>query len=513
MQSVSADFTAEERDKVRGIAHNLLVSWKKNSFLNNRTFTIGVSTIGGNHVIGLNPGGIGGPGIYQYFNETPYVTSLGWERNLNMPVGGVSIGLAEATLDNTSGRFLPDYMRGSSEIFTAILPRRPIIINAGFNFAGIDQTLPQFSGVLNYQPKISTRDSSVQLRASDYIDFFSNRAIDREVMFTGQRTDQVIETLFQSAGMGTAQYSLDQGINTIAFGLFETDTKFIDILNKLVQAENGQLYQDEQGVFRFENRQHWNSAPYTTPQATIYTAEVLEAKAPDEDHIINVVEIKSQIRNKLASQLVYQSQQVVELPVALDTDYFISYDDPMLSVDSVTIVANDSSDGLGTDRSSNVVISKQYNFAKATKFTFQNTHTSTIYITSLQIKGRPAKVTSQIYHRAKNDISVTAYEERTLSIENEYIQSTTWAQSLALMLLQSFAQPENLLEMTIRAKPRLQLGDMISWQGQNWRVYGIKAKLDPEQGFTQDLMLLRANTMSFFRIGISTIGGADAIAS
>src|SRR5690606_36832656 len=105
MQVTSAAITAEEENTVRNVTHNLQVSWKKESTLGNRTFTIGVSTIGGSDVIGINPGSIGSPGNYRYFDESQYVTSLGWEHNLNMPTGGLVMGMAEVELDYTSGRF------------------------------------------------------------------------------------------------------------------------------------------------------------------------------------------------------------------------------------------------------------------------------------------------------------------------------------------------------------------------------------------------------------------------
>ena len=62
MQVVDSAWTAEAHDSVRKIAHNLLVSWKKEDTLSSQTFTIGSSTIGGDDVIGANPGAIGSPG-------------------------------------------------------------------------------------------------------------------------------------------------------------------------------------------------------------------------------------------------------------------------------------------------------------------------------------------------------------------------------------------------------------------------------------------------------------------
>lgn len=135
-----------------------------------------------------------------------------------------------------------------------------------------------------------------------------------------------------------------------------------------------------------------------------------------------------------------------------------------------------------------------------------------LYLTQLQITGRPAKVYDDIYYRQEDDSSVTAYEERPYIIENDYIQSGSWAESFAQMVLNDYAEPENLQEITIRAIPELQMGDLISWQGRYWRIFGIKSRIDKSIGFVQDLSMLQRTITTYFRIGISTIGGADKIA-
>ena len=84
------------------------MSWHQQVTIGARVFTIGVSLIGGDDIIGINPGAIGGPLIYKYFDESAYVQSLEWERGLNLPLVGLSKALAEATLDNNSGRFTPE---------------------------------------------------------------------------------------------------------------------------------------------------------------------------------------------------------------------------------------------------------------------------------------------------------------------------------------------------------------------------------------------------------------------
>ena len=79
------------------------------------------------------------------------------------------------------------------------------------------------------------------------------------------------------------------------------------------------------------------------------------------------------------------------------------------------------------------------------------------------------------------------------------------------MILNDFSDPENLQVITIRAIPELQLFDLISWQGRYWRIFDIKATIDPSVGFVQELTLLQRTIKTYFRIGISTIGGDDKI--
>jgi hypothetical protein len=527
MQSVSAAFTAEERDSVRKIAHNLQVSWHKQSTLGNRTFTIGVSLIGGNDIIGINPGAIGSPANYRYFDESSYVTALAWERGLSMPIGGLTKAMAEVHLDNTSGRFTPRHMGGNSELFTAIVPRRPMIINSGFNVGGVDTVVPQFAGIIDKQPRVNMKDRSVHLSGVDYVDFFQNRFLDQNVMFTGQRTDQVLGSLLAQLGMSTAQYDLDYGINIIPFGLFPSGSRFADVINKLVEAENGQFYQSEDGIFKFENRQHWDSTPYTQVQRIVLTGQVLDAQSPTDDHIINVVEVKGAPREKEENQLVWQSTgyagtgtQTIEGNGNLEI--WVSFDDPMLAIDTPVAngttgqtsfyVANDNQDGTGNDVTSSVFVKSLQKFASTAKIVFGNNLSRPVYIMNIDIWGRPARKTGDVYYRTERGASVTAYEERPLVIENEFIQSQSWAESFGQMVIRDFAFPENLQVITIRAIPELQLGDLVSWQGRYWRIFDIKTTLDPSVGYVQELTMLQRTVTSYFRIGISTIGGSDKIA-
>jgi len=512
MQTVPEGWTAEERDPVRSIVGSTFVSWKKELDNTARLFTIGVSLIGGNDWIASSGEVASDWNQYYYFDESANLLGMNYERALNEPIGGITQALAEVELDNITGRYTPRYMGGSSELFTAILPRRPIILNAGFNYEGEDQMVPQFVGVTNKAPEVSVRDREVRLQAADFIDFLQNRYVDKETMFTGLRTDQVIEQILGTLGFATSQYDLDTGINLINFGRFKVGQKFSNIINTLVQAEYGHFYQDEEGVLRFENRQHWDGSPHDTIQRVILTNQVLEAKMPSEDFIINVVEVKAEPRAKQPLQLVFTLEGSLEIGGGEDFELFVNFDDPMLSINNPVHVANSASDGSGTDKTAKVTLKSFDKFAEDAKIVFHNSDAGTVFVTALTIYGRPAKVAKDIYVRKEDDSSVTAYEERPYEIENDYIQSEDWADSFAQMILNDYAEMENLQELTIRAFPELQMGDLISWQGRYWRVFGIKTRVEKGVGLVQDLRMLQRTVKTYFRIGISSIGGVDQIA-
>lgn len=508
MQSVSAAFTAEETDSVRRPAHSLLMSWKKFDLTNNVTFTIGMSSIGGGDVIGAIPGGVGSPGQWQYVDDSEYVMSMDWERQLNIPLGGLTKAYSEVELDNTSGRYLPDYMGGSSELFTSILPKRPQIISAGFEVDGVDETLPKFAGLLNKQPRISTRNRTAIIEADDYLGFFENKFVDNTAMFTAVTSDVLIEDIFSQAGMTTSQYELDTGLNEIPFTIIESGSEFSDVLNDLAVSENGHIFQDEEGVFRFWNNQHFFSSPYTDVQKVIHTAQVIEAESPNEDHIINVINIEADIWQKRATQQIFELSGSIEILANQDTEVFVNLEDPVLQVTSQTFTGNTQEDGTGSSIPIN--IKSRDVFSKAIKYVVNSTATG--FITELTVNGRSAVVGETLSLRTQDDSSVTAFQERPLNINNPFIQNRTWANSLSNVLLNRFSEPDNIQKITIRALPELQLGDLVSWRGLPWRLYAIKAGYSPASGFIQELLLLKPNLDSYFKIGISTIGGIDKIA-
>lgn len=500
--------------KKRAVADNLLVSWKKDFRAGIVVFTIGSSTIGGFDIIGGTDPIISAWNKYLFFDESEYLLNMTWEQQLSLPMGGIAVGMASALLDNTSGRFLPQYMGGSSELFTAILPRRPFIINAGFETNGAGLYEPQFVGELSRNPAVSVSNKTMELQGEDFITYLKNKRVDDTTMFTGQLSSDIIGSLLEDhLGLATAQFDLEQGMNRIPFSMLENGVTFYDYINEVAQAELAQFFQDENGVLRFWNRQHWDSEPYSNPIFNLVTSDVIDAESPDYDHIINVVEVK-------ANPLVKQSTTIftLESPIELNpghNEVFIDFENPVLAASAPSYAANTQQDGSGSNVTSSVNIKYTSLFAKAVKYIINNTTSTTAYITSLTISGRWAIPLYEggIFRSVQDDSSVTAYDERLVQIENDYIQDETWAESYGQIILNAYAEPESLQKIRIRAKPTLHHGDIITWQSRDWIVFSLSNSISTDAGYVQDLHLLKRSGASYLTIGVSIIGGADMVAA
>lgn len=513
MQDVSAQFSVESHATAREVEQAVMLAWKKGLDDTIQLFTIGSSLIGGNDIIaGIDDAP---PAVawqkYDFFDESAYVRRISYERGLNFPEGGISKAMFNFELSNHDGRFLPDYMGGESELFTALLPQRPVVINAGFNVNGSPSKIPQVVGLTRGNPMVSVLGRNVGFEGYDFVDFLDNRYVDNTSMYTGLRTDQVIANILSNLGYTTSEYSLDTGINLIPFGIIPAGEKFANVINQLVKAEQGHIYQDELGVIQFANRDRWNTSPYDEVQRIIYTSDVLEARTIGQHKIINTVEIDAEPRAKEPAQIIFGLGLPQELEEG-ENEIFVDFEDPILEITELTIGANGAIDETGTDYSSSVSVKTVDKFISTAKYTLINSSGQKIYLTQFDIKGRPARITREIFHRNVDSASLTAYDPQVLKIANDYIQSEAWAETLSNMILRDYADPSRQQELIIRALPELQLGDVISWQGRYWRIFDIETTLDSASGFIQRLKVIKTELTSYFRIGISTIGGTDGIA-
>lgn len=515
MQSVSNRFNDRANGTMRPLSWRTLMSFPKAFEEDVDFFTIGVSTIGGLDIIKGEGDVIQEWDKYQYDDYSNRIISLEVTRQ-EEAVNSVALAMADIKFHNTDDYFTPN---AGSSIEDFILPYRPAKLYMGFG----SENVPVFTGLTDKMPTVDERGKTASFHLIDFMHSLFNRPLDRTIILERVRTDQALEELMDAAGILPTQYDFDIGYNIIDFVFFEKDTKFGDAVKELMEAEMGRFYMDEQGIIRFKNRQNYLS----TPVWNFDRSNVLEAKTKTQDDIINVVEIKAQVRQVQALQKYWELQSAFVIPANSSIELWADFEDPVTSVDDPEYISvadtslfttNTLEDGTGNAVPSGISVTTTQ-FAKSFLMEFTNSNAYAVYITTLELFATPAKIVKEIYVREQDDASVAQYDERVLTIENNFINNEDDAYSKARIMLGDWANYGGVNEMVVKGNPALEIGDPIGSTVDGYAGTYVISKiinkfLKTGNGiqFTQILTVKKHEFETYFTIGVSTIGGTDVIA-
>lgn len=516
MQSVSTQFENRANGQMRPLSWRALMSFPKAYLPDVDFFTIGVSTIGGTDIIKGEGDIIQEWDKYQYDDYSYRVMSIETVRQ-EEPVNSVSLAMADIKLENHDDYFSPN---AGSAIQNYILPYRPAKLYLGFG----QEDVPVFTGLTEKMPVVDDKAKTASFHLIDFMYSLFNRPLDRTIILEEVRTDEALEELMDAAGILPTQYDFDIGFNIIKFVYFEKGTKFGDAVRELMEAEMGRFYMAEDGIIRFKNRQNYSSVPVWH----FDKSNVLDIKTKTQDDIINVVEIKANVREVQALQKYWELQQAIPIAAGQSIDIWADFDDPVTDVDDPVqaaaattslFVASTAEDlESGTLVGSDIAFSTTQ-FAKSFLMTVTNSNAFAVYINVLELWVTPAKVVKQIYVREQDDASVAEYDERPLIIENDFINNEGDAYSKAKILLDDWSQYGGISELTVKGNPALQIGDAVTSTITGYAGTYVISKIVNKfmfsgKGiqFTQVLTLKKREFKTYFTIGVSTIGGMDVIA-
>jgi hypothetical protein len=512
MQTTTSAFSQKANGAMRKITHRALMSFPRQYLPSVTFFTIGVSTIGGSDIIKGVGDVVAEWDKYQYDDYSYRIKSIEvtrQEENFN----STTLAQADVVMENHDNYFTPN--RGSV-IDEFILPYRPIKLAGGFG----QEAVPQFVGLTEKMPTVEEKSKTISFHAIDFMYSLFNRPLDQAVMYQDMRTDQILAALLVAFGISPTQYNFDMGYNIIAFAFFDKGAKFGDVVKKLMQAEMGRFFMDEEGVIRFKNRQNYSSTPVWFFNET----NIIDIQTSKQDDIVNVVEIKANVREVQANQKFWELQSAVRVPANSTLTLWADFEDPVTTVDDPEYITtattslfttNKAEDGSGDAVSTNFTLSDSTIFSKSYQMEFTNTNGFDVYITTLELFARPAKIVKELYIREEDSSSVAKYDERVLTIENEFFNDEAEATSRAKIILDDEANYANTYILTVKGNPALQIGDAV-----NVSVFGsadtfvIKKFVNRwEAGkFSQILTVKKKTFRTFFTVGISTIGGVDVIA-
>jgi len=447
---------------------------------------------------------------YTYAPYTDRVIYMEWSRELEFPFS-VSSAMADIQLENTDNYFTPN---SGSLIDQYILPKRPIRLLAGFNGLNI----PQFVGITEKSPVIEDHKTAT-FHALDFLSELYTMPITETISMQDATTDEVLVEIFTQFGMLPSQYTLDTGINVIPFVFFDPDTNAGGIFRDLMEAEMGNLWLDETGQIRFNNR-------YNTVNAAVYTFDktnVLDIRGNGDTNIINAVKINADIRELQVFQPVYtlttggtafiiepNSSKVFNISL---TDPCTTVTTPTLGLSSVTswFTALKTSDSTASTATITGVSLKTNSYT----IFFSNPNVFQVTIDAMEVWGTPAKVIDKgIRYKEINQPSIDKYGEQVLVIDNNFIQSTSQCDSLAIPILQSYSIYAGQLELEVHVNPALQLNDILyidvdDYVGE-YRLIRIQNRLG-DNNFTQKLTVVDTEIFNFFQLDSSLLDGPDVL--
>lgn len=508
MLSRSATFDSVANGQMRRLAWRASMSFDKTFDPSLEFFTLDQSVLNGTDLLAPSDNNVIQEwDKYEYTDYSNRVIGMEWQREEDFPYS-MNMAMADITFNNTDDFFTPN---SGSPIDQYILPKRPIRLLSGFN----GEVLPAFVGLTEKMPSVEESTKQASFHAMDFISFLFSKPLDQTVIYEDMRTDEILEELLQLVGLTSGQYVLQIGFNKIPFTWFPIGTKLGEAFRQLMQAEMGSLYMDEMGIIRFENK----NARSTTPVYYFDESNTHDIKISTDDEIINVVEIKANVREVQTLQPIFNlssgggSDQI--LAAGGSTVIFYQFEDPVTSVVDIDFfTANSASDGSGTDLTSDISVTDLDVFDTAIKVTWANTSNQDAFLTALTVYGTPAPVVRQINYRDQNDTSVDNYEEKVLTIENDYIQTDSAAESMASIILDYYSEYGGVVEIETKGNPALQIGDCISVSVRhtvgNYIISKITNKLMGGK-FSQILTAKVQRARTFFILDQSLLDGTDVL--
>lgn len=455
--------------------------------------------------------------FYEYTDFSERINYISVERELEFPYSVVS-SIADFQLNNYDKYFTPN---SSSPIGSYILPKRPVRLLQGLG----GMLLPQFVGLTEGMPEVSRTQGTATFTALDFLTWIYDMPIRDTIIMVEVTTDEVLTEIFTQFGLSPAQFDLQTGRNRIPFLFFEKDqVKAGNVIRKLMEAEMGMLWLDEQGIIRFRPR-------LEQPDDPVYSFDsdsIVEIDTEGDDTIINHVTINTNVRVLQEAQVVYSVTDLPAdasntIPAGSSSPYRIELDDPTLNIvepvygQEADLSWFTTKDASGELVAGDIVITGSTSQTNSYTIFVQNNNSFDISISSLTLWGEPAKIVggkATIYDLYDQD-SIDKYEDKLMTIDNNFIQSISQARSLGLTIVDEYSEYADIINFEVKGNPALQLSDIVEvdyqeYSGQ-YRIIGIKNKLQ-SQKYTQILRGRKYTPREWFTLDVSELNGTAVLA-
>ncbi len=464
---------------------------------------------------------------YDYHNISDRLIELNISRSIEFPYN-VQSAIADFTLNNYDGYLSIVGAGGTSPLSPYILPKRPCRLYLGFKTGGL---APQFVGLTQGTPAYDGfKNERVSFTALDFLSEIGDMKLDGMVMMRNARTDEVIAAILDQFGIEPQMYSLDPGLNVIPFVYFEPGKDAGNALRELVQAENGAMWLDENGIIRFRPR----TAIIGQIPAMTFNSDNIESITPSrESQIVNTITISAEVRKVLDEQPVFTddnsngytstpTEDNYRVPANGTKEVWLNFEDPVWTASPLVLngTADDSNytvvDLAGDPVSSGVSVSGTL-FATSYKLEITNTNAFPVSVNYIELWGEPAKMIGgqPLEYEASDTDSVAKYGTMKLEItDNKCFGSLDNARNYVTDVLQKYSEYNSAITVNVKGDPSLQLNDIVSieYTGYNgeYAVIGTNHKLTDAKLETE-LTLRRTRLYSPFILDQSVLNGTDVL--
>lgn len=348
------------------------------------------------------------------------------------------VGKCTIVCHDGSAKYVPE--NTSSPLYGNLLPARPVEVKYGSDtlfYGFLDDILPN--------PDRNRKEAT--LLCVDGFDQLK-RAKVTVALQTSQKSGQLYTTALDTVSWSATNRTLDAGIDTYPLVHAEKQS-CLDFLQKIEKSEFGFCYISHDGKLTWEDRHHRLKSPHTTSQWTATASDYRQIKPTESlKGVRNKVLLSAQPKTKAGSlSTIWTLQENATngdspLITAGETKtYFAEYADangiPNIAGDvvdplvaSTDYTGNAAIDGSGADRTSDVSVTITV-FAASAKLEVENTSGTSLYLTSLQVRGKIYTDQPRLRVEAEDSTSQTAYLERDLSVELPYYQNAATMQSIA----------------------------------------------------------------------------------
>lgn len=450
---------------------------------------------------------------FNYTDFTYYTEYISISRKIEFPYS-VASSIADFQFKNEDGYFNPN---SSSPLAPYVRVSRPVRLFLGMG----DVNLQKFVGLTDEMPDIDDKEGTATFTAMDFLTWIYETPIRETKAMENARTDEILEEIFTQFGLSPSQYDLARGRNVVPFVFFDNDQqKAGDIIRPLMQAEMGSLWLDDLGIIKFRPRLEQP----TVPVETLTADEIEDISVSDSSQMINKIIIKASPRVLQDFQIVYSKAEsdsrLNVIPAGGSAVFIAELSDPGKDIQVPTAGENSSVSWFtaalpnGTPVTTGITVTAVKEKTNSYQITFANSNTYDVNINQLYLWGRPAKeITAEPFtFNYHDDVSVRDFGEQLLEINNNFIQTETQADSLALTVIDEYKDYADVISANVKPNPARQLSDIIEidypdYEGE-YRIIGMDETIQSST-LNQQLLLRKYTPRTWWTWDQSVWDGTD----